>query len=244
MMTKDPIKKRNAELDRRISRRKEIIKNAAIREFIESGIEQTKISDIALRAEIGEATIYRYFSTKPQLVAECAAKLWRVVMTKLILQIRKKREEGLDGLTKIRGILLEFGSLYEKSPELLRLLNHLDNYSAQGKLSQEMVQQFAKDAVSMQLMMLEIVQEGQRDGSIRSDFDAAQFCIAAAHSIIALSQKVLLRSELEKAGLAFSFGPQIQNLIDMQLYFIQNRADGSASFPAGERTADFHFDFT
>jgi AcrR family transcriptional regulator len=225
MIMKEPIKKRSAELDRRISRRKEIIKNAAIREFIENGIERTKISDIALRAETGEATIYRYFSTKPQLVAECAIKLWRVVMTKLILQIHGKKEEGPDGLSKIREILLVFGSLYEKCPELLRLLNQLDNYAAQGKLSQEMAQQFTKEVVTTQFVLLEIMQEGQRDGSIRSDFDAAQFCVAATHSIVALSQKMLFRSELEKAGFAYSFGPQIQNLVDMQLYFIQNRSE-------------------
>ena len=225
MIMKDPIKKRSTELDRRISRRKEIIKNAAIREFIESGIDQTKISDIALRAEIGEATIYRYFSTKPQLVAECAVKLWRLVMTKLILQIHGKKEEGLNGLAKIREILLVFGTLYERYPELLRLLNQLDNYASQGKLSQEMTQQFMKEVVTTQLVLLEIVQEGQRDGSIRPDFDAAQFCVAATHSIVALSQKMLFRNELEKAGFAYSFRPQIQNLIDMQLYFIQNRSE-------------------
>jgi AcrR family transcriptional regulator len=225
MIMKEPIKKRSAELDRRISRRKEIIKNAAIREFIENGIERTKISDIALRAEIGEATVYRYFSTKPQLVAECAIKLWRVVMTKLILQIHGKKKKSPDGLSKIREILLMFASLYEKHPELLRMLNQLDNYASQGKLSQEMAQQFTKEVVTTQFVLLEIMQEGQRDGSIRSDFDAAQFCVAATHSIVALSQKMLFRSELEKAGFTYSFGPQIQNLVDMQLYFIQNRSE-------------------
>ena len=224
MIMKDLTKKRNTELDRRISRRKEIIKNAAIREFMESGIDRTKISDIALRAEIGEATIYRYFSTKPQLVMECAVKLWHVVMTKLILQIHGKKEEGLDGFAKIREILLLFGSLYEKYPELLRLLNQLDNYASQGKLVKEQMQQFTKEVITTQFILQEIVQEGQWDGSIRSDFDAAQFCVAATHSIVAVSQKMLFRNELEKVGFAYSFRPQIQDLIDMQLYFIQNRS--------------------
>ena len=223
MMTKEPIKRRSTELDRRISRRKEIIKNAAIREFIENGIDRTKISDIALRAEIGEATVYRYFSTKPQLVAECAVKLWRVVMARLIAQIHGKGREGLDGLAKIREVLLLFGSLYEKHPELLRLLNQLDGYASQGKLSQELMHQFTKEVVTTQYVLLEIMEEGRRDGSIRSDFDAAQFCVSSTHSIVALSQKMLFRNDLKNAGAAYDVLPQIQNLIDMQLYYIRSR---------------------
>ena len=223
MTGKNSMRNRRAELDRQIDSRKEIIKDAAIREFIENGIDRTKISDIARRAEIGEATVYRYFSTKPNLAAECAVKLWHVVMANLIQGIQDKKAEGLDGLTRMREVLLWFGSLHEKHPELLRLLNQLDNYNGQNRFSDELLRQFATEIVAAHSAVMEIVQEGRADGSIRSDFDAGQFYVTAARSILALSQKMLLRDGLETLGGTYTAEPQIQNLIDMQIYFIRGK---------------------
>lgn len=68
--------KRRLALDQQIKARKEDIIDATICEFIENGIDNSKISDIAKRAEVGTITVYRYFETKPKLVIECATKLW------------------------------------------------------------------------------------------------------------------------------------------------------------------------
>lgn len=223
MAGKNSMQKRRAELDRQVSGRKEIIKDAAIREFIENGIDRTKISDIARRAETGEATVYRYFSTKQNLAAECAVKLWHVVMANLIQSIGDKEAEGLDGLTRMREVLLWFGSLHEKHPELLRLLNQLDHYNSQSRFPEELLRQFTEEVVAAHSAVMKIVQEGRGDGSIRSGFDAGQFYVTAVGSIIALSQKMLMQGGLEKFGGAYADDFQIRNLIDMQIYFIRGR---------------------
>lgn len=223
MELKNSVQKRRAELDRQISTRKEIIKDAAIREFIENGINRTKITDIARRAGIGEATVYRYFSTKQNLAAECAVKFWRIVRANLIQSIQEKKAEGLDGLARMREVLLWYGSLREKHPELLRLLNELDNYSAHSHFSAELVRQFTGGIDSIHSVMLAIIQDGRQDGSICSDFDAEQFYVTSARSIIALSQKTMLQDGLDWMSGAYAPNMQIQNLIDMQLYFIRGK---------------------
>ncbi len=47
--------------------------------FLERSINEVTMHDIAARASVGEATIYRYFSTKHNLVCAAAAKLQKSI---------------------------------------------------------------------------------------------------------------------------------------------------------------------
>ena len=78
--------KRRTELDRQIAARKEDIMDAAILEFIENGIDNSKISDIAKRAEVGTVTVYRYFENKHRLLIYIAAWYWNWVEYRINFQ--------------------------------------------------------------------------------------------------------------------------------------------------------------
>ena len=45
--------------------------------FAERGIEQVKLSEVAEAADVGNATLYRYFPTKTDLVVAIAARKWQ-----------------------------------------------------------------------------------------------------------------------------------------------------------------------
>lgn len=47
--------------------------------FLEKSISKVYIADIAKKAEIGEATIYRYFKTKQNLALKVALKEWNTI---------------------------------------------------------------------------------------------------------------------------------------------------------------------
>ena len=49
--------------------------------FITQGIEKVTIKDIAVKAGVGEATIYRYFGKKQAIVAQSVLKLQNIVAT-------------------------------------------------------------------------------------------------------------------------------------------------------------------
>lgn len=46
---------------------KDLIENAAMREFAEKGFKGTKVSDIALRANVSVGNVYRYFQNKQEI---------------------------------------------------------------------------------------------------------------------------------------------------------------------------------
>ena len=51
------------------------ILDCAINVFLERSISEVTVHDIAVSAGVGEATIYRYFSTKQNLVCAIATEL-------------------------------------------------------------------------------------------------------------------------------------------------------------------------
>ena len=62
----------------------EVIDAALSRVFIKQGIDKTKMTDIAEEAQIGVASVYRYFKTKPDIAIEAAEELcrWKLAIWK------------------------------------------------------------------------------------------------------------------------------------------------------------------
>ena len=66
----NPKEKRELERQELSNKRRSDVLQAAKRVFVSKGIESATMSDIALEAEMGVASVYRYFNTKPELVIE------------------------------------------------------------------------------------------------------------------------------------------------------------------------------
>ena len=213
--------KRRLALDQQIKARKEDIIDATICEFIENGIDNSKISDIAKRAEVGTITVYRYFETKPKLVIECATKLWSREMEALTPLLFPTDFDGLNGFEQAKHILGILGSLHEKHPVLLRLLEQFDNYVVKEHIQKEQLQQYEAGIIDTRETLLTAILTGQKDGSIRSDIDALQFYATTTHAVIALSQKLLMRGDVIESDLETDAKSQIALLIEMGLYFIK-----------------------
>ena len=56
------------------------ILDEALALFLERSVGEVTVRDIAVRAGVGEATIYRYFSTKHNLVCAAATKLEKTIL--------------------------------------------------------------------------------------------------------------------------------------------------------------------
>ena len=212
---------RRIALDKQIGARKEDIIAAAIREFIENGIENAKISDIAKSAEVGTVTVYRYFENKPKLVVECAVRLWHDEMNGLAPLFKPEKYDEMSGFEKVRQILGTIGSLYEIRPDMLRLLEQFDNYTVREQISKELLQKYEAGIINTRVMMLEAIKAGQQDGSIRTGINAISFYTTAIHSIIPLIQKLLLRGDVIQSDREIDPKKQIALLIEMELSYIR-----------------------
>ena len=212
---------RRLALNLQIEARKEAIVSAATYEFIENGIDNSKISDIAKRAEVGTITVYRYFENKPQLVIECATRLWKSEAEKLRPILFPKNFPSQNGFGQVSHILGILASLYDYIPTMLRLLEQFDNYIVREQITKEQLRHYEAGIIEIRAEMLEAFRKGQRDGSIRSDANALEIYATATHAIVSLSQKLLLRGEIIQSDLETDANSQLKLLSDMVLNYIK-----------------------
>ena len=90
--------------------------------FLERGIEEIKMTDIADASGVGVATLYRYFGTKPRMVTEVMTYLWDEV-NELFAGIFDTREfMQQEGIKQISDLMRMYLVLYEAHSDFMRLL--------------------------------------------------------------------------------------------------------------------------
>lgn len=211
-------------------RREEIIQNA-IMEFLEKGIDNTKISDIAERAEVGTATVYRYFENKTGLVIACAERMWGLHVQDRFSETQAAAYQALSGFQQIRFILEHVGAMLDACPEQLRLLEEFDNFIVREKIPAQRLLRYEAEVGGVRTRLLEAMEKGKQDGSVRTDLDEVLFYFTAMHSLVSLAQKLLLRGDILQSDSEVAPQRQIRNLIEMQLFYAAAGCGGKNRVP-------------
>ncbi|NTV89349.1 MAG: TetR/AcrR family transcriptional regulator [Clostridiales bacterium] len=213
--------KRKSELESQKSKRKDEVIAAALELFMKNGIENTKMTDIAEKAEIGVASAYRYFRTKPDIVVEAACKLWKDEIGEQNAYYNSKEFAAKDGITKVNEILDVFIKLYSEHQDFLRFLDEFDRYVIRENIPSGSLNLYEKSIIDLETVLLVALQEGKDDGTIRSDVQGDLFYFTVTHALMSLSQKLILRGNvLESDGLVDSRA-QLETMIKMAVNYIQ-----------------------
>jgi AcrR family transcriptional regulator len=134
--------------------KKDHITQAALKLFVEKGIEGTTTREIAQAANAGEGTMFRHFESKEDLA-------WRLFDGNLRDFTRKLEERlappaGTKG--KLRVMIAECYSLYETDPILCSFLL-LTEHSAARRMP--------KDYRTPIALLVEAIEAGQKAGEVR-----------------------------------------------------------------------------
>ena len=162
--------------------------------FLERPISSVTVKDIARASGLGEATVYRYFAGKKELVVACALKL-QAEAAKLFESRRGAAEGGYRALESFYRVFLE---VFETNPRLYRFLSEFDAFCIHEK-----VRDLAEYEDQMDLFkqsFLTAYQAGVRDGSVRAKKDENLFYYATTHAILSLCKKLAGDGVLEQDG--------------------------------------------
>lgn len=184
--------------------------------FYEYGIENTTFNNIASEANVGVASVYRYFGNKPDLViavAELVAKDYIDWETKSFNSIA---EDG-SGLDKLRNLLMLFVELYDKDPGFICFLSDFDNYVKKEHIPVERLKLYDQTLLIGDDHFHECFKAGFKDGSIRKDIDADLIIKTMPISLITLSQKLLLSGYIVESDKNLRGKDHILCLVDMCL---------------------------
>jgi AcrR family transcriptional regulator len=140
-------------MSRPIAKRQHVME-AALKLFVEKGIEGTTTREIAQLANAGEGTMFRHFESKEELA-------WHLFHENLN-SFMKQLEDGLSKETtakgKIRSMVQAGFNLYETDPTLCSFLL-LTEHSAARRMPE--------DYQTPINFMVGVIEEGQRTGEVR-----------------------------------------------------------------------------
>lgn len=215
--------KRKMEQERQIARRKEEVVSAAVEIFKKQGIEDTKMTDIAKRAGVGVASVYRYFITKLDLVIEAARMFWDEKITELCDYYTQETFLNKSGIIKVKEILEVFLKLFQDDQDFIKFIYEFDSYVVREKISAEKLKFYEENILDLKLIIVSAFESGKEDGTIRSDINIEQFYFTITHALMSLCQKLVLRGHVLKSDQCVDGEAQIKMIIDMAVGYIENK---------------------
>lgn len=171
--------------------RRNKIKEAAKDLFVKNNIEYTTLSQIAAKAGVGEATVYRHFANKVQLALEIAVDYadWYSE------EVGKRIDKG-SHVDQFRVVLDFFIELYSHQPDYFIYLEHFDDYVSHQPSVVEGIEAYEERFLNISRQICDIEAGEVLDDSVRKDIDADLATHTFSISFIALCQKMLLRGHV------------------------------------------------
>ncbi len=214
--------------EKRLQKQKEIIEEkkvevirVALSLFLKQGIDNTKMTEIANRAKIGIASLYRYFPTKPLIVVETASLLWSE-RAKASQVYRLAHEiQTFDGFQQMEIILQSYLDLYQNHQDFLRFLDEFDQYIIKEKIPISQLLEYDSKIQDLKAIFYHAIEKGQKDGSIRKDLNKEEYYYTTTHSLTALSQKLIIRGDVLKSDTLVLGEQQVQLMIDMSIRYLK-----------------------
>ena len=198
--------------------REDAIVYVAAELFLERGIENVKMTDIADSAEVGVASLYRYFGTKDALVIRVGELLWADLHT-LFSSVYESADFGAcTGLERIRRLFGVYRTLFHDQPEFIRFVGDFDDFVLRARVGKEQLHAYEKSVLNFYPVFLGAYEAGIDDGSVRPIPEPRLFYDAVCHAVMALSQKQL-RGEIIAAD-GFGDSAELDLLLDMALRYL------------------------
>ena len=176
--------------------------------FLERSVSSVTIKDIAKASGLGEATIYRYFSGRGELLVACALKLQERVGSIFI-----GGADGLSGFERIEKFYIAYLSAFRESPELYRFLYEFDAYCISEKLTG--LEEYADNMDAFKDAFLSAYRDGVADGSVKEISSPELFYYSTAHALLSLCKKLAVEGALIRQDKALDKSSEIEIMISV-----------------------------
>lgn len=140
------------------------ILDAALKVFAERGFYNAKVSEVARTAGVADGTIYLYFANKDDLLIQLFEDRMEYIIRRLTGEL--ERTPG-NPLQRIRSLIHLHIDLATHDPDLAEFI------TVELRQSGKFIREYENPQFSEYLRILrDIIEEGQRDGYIRTSLDS------------------------------------------------------------------------
>lgn len=192
--------------------RNNTIKEAAKKLIIETNIEKTTFNQIAQLAGVGEATVYRYFANKGELVQEIVIDYITDVYNDLSEQNMK---ENISLHTKLEVLIDYYIKLFINKPDYYIFLEKFDNFISYSEKKPERFAEYEK-------IFNDIKELSMSD--FDSEYDNEKLRLAEhtfSKNFVSHCQKLLLRGTIMSDDIDHSQISELELLKKMYLDYLK-----------------------
>lgn len=187
--------------------------------FRERGIDSVKMTEIARRAKIGIASLYRYFDTKEKLVIACAVKMWEEVIGKILPDYKSEEFLSLNGFERISRIFRVYKTLCDEYKEFVKFVAVFDSYCLNNKVEPSKLADYEQIITTLYRFFSDAFDCGVDDGSIKQGIDKKQYYLTCNHALMAVVQKLVSGEILSQDNFADS--SEVDIMTDIFLSYIK-----------------------
>ena len=183
--------------------------------FMCRSINDVTVRDLAISAQVGEATIYRYFGSKQKIVIQSALKLQEIVSSDFF-----KLEEGKNGYEMIKIFYQSYLDIFNKHPNFYKFLQEFDSFVSVEDI--DSANPYEKAIDSYKDVYMHAYELGLKDGSIKKQKDINLFYFSTNHALLELCKKLAFKKAVLNQDKTLEKGGEIQCLIDTILLSLNN----------------------
>ena len=178
--------------------------------FQQHSINTVTIKDIAEEAGIGEATIYRYFSNKENIIMACINKLMETVARDYF-----KLSKGRTGYEKLSIFYTSFLDVFNNNPDFFFFLKEFDAYIY--AIKPKNLKAYERDIGQYKIYYTNAYDIGVADGSVKIIKNIDVFYTSTTHALLELCKKLSLKRALLTQDKTIKKAAEIQCLIKLIL---------------------------
>ena len=186
--------------------------------FLEHGIQTIQMQDVATAADIGIATLFRYFPKKEYLMIAAT----NAITDEMATDVGQIVEQTITAYEKIEQIL-EYYLGMTKDPQL-RLAKYFESFDLYEKIAEESPEQYAEYLSArskLARILLTLGEQGKQDGSLRSDVDLDVFIMTMVQNFSSFTFKSSLTKHDTNLSTFLSADKQLAMMKDVFLRYIQ-----------------------
>lgn len=163
--------------------------SAAAQMYLDVGISEAKMTDIAEQAQIGVASLYRYFGTKQLFTVKVAAYIWKTTLQGLEPIYTGPQYDSMTGLEQVKTLLNIFQVFMKEHRNFLRFLSEFDMFVVREHLGQEHLEEYESCSLNIMPVLIRAMEKGTQDGTIRPDVDPALYYHTVTDCLIGMCQR-------------------------------------------------------
>lgn len=200
---------RNAERDaKEAARRKVQLIQAGFELFSRYGIESVSLSAVADRADVGVATLYKYFQNKANLAVAISGYIWSDVWSKSLEVIPITQMKAKDPCQLFEQYADLMIMLYRDQPQILRFSANYKTFIKREEVPQDNLHEHLDPLEPIGVLFNQSYDAAAQNGLVRTDIPKEEMFSFLAITMLAMAERYA-------QGIVWTEGPNNDHCEDL-----------------------------